>query len=342
MFKALARSLPLAALLLTACSPAPEEAELVEEQAEPVEERAEPVRIAGEAFYRERIILPEGSWLEIEVIDEDRVQVLAGEVLEDLGAPPYKFELEVEAGQWRVDSQHLLSLTLYTADGSPRFSADVGLAAPDDELEPIQLTAVEGSEDSLIDPERWFSYRCGDVAIDVRFPDPDVAILSLPWDVRTLDAVEAASGVRYQDVDHEFWAKTTNHAMLTLPDADTVECRASRHLSPWTRAMERGVIFRAFGNEPGWVLELIGEADPVVHLTLDYGSRELELSDVEILPDQAGLIAKAPGNEARVDFIDEPCRDTMIGWVLPITVSMQLNDQAFHACGRFLVLSSGL
>ncbi len=336
MFKALAKSLPFAALLLTACSPAPEEAELVEE-VEPVEEQAAPVQIAGEAFYQERIILPEGSWLEIEVIDEDREQVIAAEVLEDLGAQPYQFELEVEPRHWRADSQHLLSLTLYTADGSPRFSADVGLVAPVGELEPIRLTAVEGSEDILIDPERWFSYRCGDVAVDARFPDPDRVILSLPWDVRTLDAVEAASGVRYLDVDHEFWAKTTRQATLTLPDADTVECRASRHLSPWTRAMERGVRFRAFGNEPGWVLELIGDTDPVVYLTLDYGSLELELAEVEILPDQAGLIAKAPGNEARVDFIDEPCRDTMIGWVLPVTVSMQLNDQTFQACGRFLV-----
>jgi putative lipoprotein len=329
MFKALARSLPLAALLLTACSPAPEETQPVDE--------AEPVRIAGEAFYQERILLPEGSWLEIEVIDEDREQVLAAGRLEELGAPPYEFEIEVEAGQWRTDSQHLLSLTLYTSDGSPRFSADVGLVAPVGELEPIRLTAVEGSEDSLIDPERWFSYRCGDVAIDVRFPDPDVVVLSLPWDVRTLDAVEAASGARYQDEDHEFWAKTTNQAMLTLPDADTVECRASRHLSPWTRAIERGVVFRAFGNEPGWVVELTDQPEPIIHLTLDYGTRELVLENVEILPDQAGVIARSPGNQARIDFIDEPCHDTMIGWTLPITVRMQLNEQTLNACGRYLV-----
>lgn len=314
--------------LLFACGPAPDESQPVVE--------TEPVRIAGQAFYPERIMMPAGSWLDIEVIDEDRERVVASERLDDIGAPPYSFDIEIEPGQWRADRHYLLSLTVYMPDGSPRFSADVGLDAPDFELEPIRLSAVEFDEDIEIDPQRWYGYRCGDVAVDVRFAGPELAILSLPWALVEVDAVEAASGARYQRGEHEFWAKGTDQAMLKLPEADTLECRASRHLSPWTRATERGVIFRAFGNEPGWVVELTDQPEPIIHLTLDYGTRELVLEDVEILPDQAGVIAQSPGNQARIDFIDEPCHDTMIGWTLPITVRMQLNEQTLNACGRFL------
>lgn len=329
MFKVLKGTAPLAGLfLLVACSPAPDESQPVA--------GAEPVRIAGQAFYPERIMMPAGSWLDIEVMDEDREAVVASERLADIGAPPYAFEIDIESGQWRADRHYLLSLTVYMPDGSPRFSADVGLDAPAVDLEPIRLTAVEFDEDFEIDPQRWFGYRCGDTAVDVRFPGPELAILSLPWALVEVDAVEAASGARYQRGEHEFWAKGIDQAMLTLPETDPLECRASRHLSPWTRAIERGVIFRAFGNEPGWVVEWMDQPEPIIRLTLDYGTRELVLEDVEILPDQAGLIGQSPGNHARIEFIDEPCRDTMIGWVLPMTVSMQLNDQTLTACGRFL------
>jgi hypothetical protein len=79
----------VAVILLAACG---------REAGEP---EATTVRLSGEAHYLERIVMPPGSWLEVELIDEDSEQVLASTRIEDAETPPFSFELEVEADDWR-------------------------------------------------------------------------------------------------------------------------------------------------------------------------------------------------------------------------------------------------
>ncbi|HEY6362032.1 MAG TPA: MliC family protein [Vicinamibacterales bacterium] len=68
----------------------------------------------------------------------------------------------------------------------------------------------------------------------------------------TLPHVVAASGARYSDGVSTFWNKG-NEAMLEL-DGRSRSCRIVR--DPWQEARDRGVDFRAVGQEPGWHLEI--------------------------------------------------------------------------------------
>lgn len=294
--------------------------------------------LAGELHYLERIVMPPGSWIEIELIDEDSDEVLALERIEDTQTPPFTFELDVPAERWRSAADPLVYFTLYLPDGSPRFSAEYRPAAGDDRLPPVRLAAVDMSEDDPepMDESDWMGWRCGEIPADLRHEGAESATLALPWRDVQLASVEAASGARYQGEDHEFWSRGSEQAQLTLPGEDAIECVRSESLSPWTLARQRGVVFRAAGQEPGWLLEVSGDDAPVLELALDYGSHELRFEEVETLPDGAGYIAEAPGNHAEISLEMEDCQDTMSGWVFPVQVEMVLNDMELSACGRAL------
>ncbi len=300
------------------------------------EARAE---ITGEAYYLERIMMPPGSTLEIELADDATGEVLAHERIEGPEAPPYPFGLSVAADLLEVGKTYHLHLTLFLPDGSPRFAAEVPISADSAELGRIRLTGVDYSE---ADPDRdepmagWHSFQCGEVALDVQFDGDESARLSLPWALLELELQPAASGARYAADEVEFWTRGQDQARLTLADGDAVDCVPRDRVSPWTQAMMDGVDFRAVGNEPGWHLHARHEqAD--LELVLDYGVSELEFSGtLEILPDQAGYRAESPGNLAEVTLEQADCTDTMVGWTFPITVHLQINDRSLSACGRFL------
>jgi membrane-bound inhibitor of C-type lysozyme len=92
---------------------------------------------------------------------------------------------------------------------------------------------------------------------------------------RRLDQTVSASGARYTDGVIVFWTKGSA-ATLERQGATPVQCEERRAESLREDARARGVVYRALGNEPGWVLE-IGPAD---HLswTTNFGEdrREFE------------------------------------------------------------------
>lgn len=305
------------------------------------ERPAEPERlvVTGEAYYLERIMLPPGSVLEVELIDEATGTALALARVEGPEAPPYPFALEVPADAFEGAQAHLAQLTLFLPDGSPRFAAEVPVSVESLELGRIRLVGVDYSE---ADPGReeavagWHSFQCGDIAVDARFEDDEAASLSLPWALVDLALQPAASGARYTGESVEFWTRGQDQALLTLGEDEAIECQRRDALSPWTQAMIDGVDFRAVGNEPGWHLEARHD-DGHLLLVLDYGAHRLEFVDtLEVLDDQAGYRAESPGNLAEVGLEAVDCQDSMVGWVFPVTVTLQLNDRRMTACGRFL------
>lgn len=307
------------------------------------EPEATTVRLSGEAHYLERIVMPPGAWLEVELIDEDSEQVLASARVDDAETPPFSFELEVEADDWHSVGEPLVYFTLYLPDGSPRFAAEYRPEASmrdaeDVRMPTVRLTGVDYSEEDpeSIDEPDWLSWRCGEVPVDVRVESPDTLYLALPWRDLQLTQVPAASGARYQGESHEFWSRGADQARLVLPGQDGVECERSERLSPWTDARLRGTVFRAAGQEPGWLLEFSDQESPVLELSLDYGTRELRFEEVEVLADHAGYVAEAPGNHAEIKLIESDCEDPMSGWVYPVRVEMRLNDLELMACGRWL------
>lgn len=302
--------------------------------------------LRGELHYLERIVMPPGSWLEIELIDEDSERVLALERIDDTQTPPFAYELSLEAPAWRSAVDPLMYFTLYLPDGSPRFAAEHRPQPGEDQLPAVRLVAVDLSEnapevidesiDEPVDGSDWLAWRCGEIPVDVLFEGEQRAQVVLPWRDLSLGPVVSASGARYGEEQHEFWTRGDSEAILILPGQSAIECQRAEQLSPSTRARQRGVWFRASGNEPGWLIEVSESEQPVLRLVLDHGSRELLFEQVDVLPGQAGFTAEAPGNQAEIRLVQEQCQDSMSGWVFPVRVEMTLNDMTLVACGREL------
>lgn len=301
------------------------------------ESEAETTVLRGELHYLERIVMPPDSWLEIELIDEDSEQLLAMERIDDTRTPPFAYELSLDTETWLAASEPLIYFTLYLPDGSPRFAGEYRPQMGVEQVPAVRLTAVDVSEDApeVIDEPEWLAWRCGEVPVDVLI-DGEQLHLALPWQDVRLEPVRSASGARYGDGQHEFWSRGDREATLTLNEQPAVECQRTEQLSPWTRARQNGVWFRATGNEPGWLMEVSDREQAELRLELDYGSRELLFEALEVLADRSGFVAESAGNHAEISLAEEDCQDTMSGWVFPLRVEMTLNDLTLTACGREL------
>jgi membrane-bound inhibitor of C-type lysozyme len=95
---------------------------------------------------------------------------------------------------------------------------------------------------------------------------------------RRLDQTASASGVRYADAVVTFWTKGSA-ATLERQGAPAVKCEERRAQSLREDARVRGVVFRALGNEPGWVLE-IGPADKV-SFTTNFGEQRSDFAQAQ-------------------------------------------------------------
>ena len=133
----------------------------------------------------------------------------------------------------------------------------------------------------------------------------DRIVLSLPNRDRTLAQVVSASGARYSDGDGMFWDRGGEAALET--DGRLRTCRALP--DPWQDARERGLQFRAVGQEPGWFLE-IDEARSI-HLIYDYGEREATMPAPAPLISPEGTTYEVPTGPHRptIEIAPRRCHD---------------------------------
>ena len=359
-----ARILAIAALAtVVACQPAEEEA-LPDHGASGI--------LVGSAFYFERIAMPEDASLEAVLIDTSGPtdRVLTRKVIDDVGSPPYPFELDYDPAGVDPTDSHELWLTLYMPDGSARFSAETPVDLARSEIQQVRLIALEPESEPVVeeeiepasegidegedeadttqaeepadteieeyaDLEAVSDWQCGDIRIEIVVDEGD-AVLTLPWEDHVLRQQETDAGSRYVGGGVSFGSSGREEAVLDLPGEDTIRCQPASLSSPWVLARDAGAYFRATGHEPGWVLELYDRDDPVLRLELDGGSRELLFDTVVEHPDGDGYIAESPGNHAGIILIRETCIDSMVGWEFPYRVEMLLNDSELSACGRYL------
>lgn len=152
MSRALLRlaALPLcASALLAACQTAPPP---TASGTAPMTESTESVRIQGEAMYSEKILLPEGAQLRLQVLDNqlaDTPQAVLAEQVTTVGPGPYEFAIDVARSKLRDNGQYGLHASVSMPDGSLRFVTDtrvpVNIAADttDVHVGRIRLTHVQ-------------------------------------------------------------------------------------------------------------------------------------------------------------------------------------------------------
>jgi len=127
---------------------------------------------------------------------------------------------------------------------------------------------------------------------------------------RRLEQTVSASGVRYADEGMVFWTKGST-ATLERQGAGLVQCNERRPESLLEDARARGVVYRALGNEPGWVLE-VGPGGKL-EWTTNYGQeRHVFAQSTESAgsePSDAIYVARSGTESIRVSLRQQPCTD---------------------------------
>ena len=204
-----------------------------------------------------------------------------------------------------------------------------------------QTTDDRNASASASETMHW---RCQEVGVASIYADNGEHVtLAFSGRELRLPIAISASGARYADaIGNEFWTKgdtgTLSLAAESGSETASRECTRSDRPSPWYRAAERGVGFRAVGNEPGWFVEVDGGENPTLRATLDYGERKLELARTESLdgtpPGFSGETADGTGVLLLIERT--PCRDGMSGELFEAGATLEVGARRYHGCGAFL------
>ena len=187
-------------------------------------------------------------------------------------------------------------------------------------------------------PHAAYAFECDD---EQRFVlvraagQPDAMDLVLGDRRQRLTHVRTGSGAQYTADGTSVWTKG-REAMLEVQGRVTT-CREDRRRSILEDARARGVEFRASGNEPGWVWELL--ADRMVFIGA-YGAERVTTSRSEApggtTPAGAVYAGAAEAHRLTARILAGPCVDTMSGDLSASTVEIELDGKRYRGCGEAL------
>ena len=137
------------AAALAACQPAPKTSSDSAPSVD-VPGTSAPTVIHGRATYLERIKMPPGADLVVQLIDSQLVDtpraVVASVRLDDVAGPPYEFTLPYDPAKLRPDGSYGLHATLHGPDGEPWFvtASRVPVTPGNSEVVEIRMKRVPG------------------------------------------------------------------------------------------------------------------------------------------------------------------------------------------------------
>ena len=309
------------------------------------ETRAASSVVEGQAIYRERMMLPPGSRLTVQLVDNRLADtpkaVIAETTVEDVGAPPIAFSLSYPADALRPDGMYGLHASLRGPDGQLMFVTDTRQALDVAGAVPVELllkrVAASPAAFPDADPDAGIAshhLQCGDLRVDAELRAGG-ASLSVSGRPLSLSPVEAGAGRRYEDGLGNALTLIDDSFSLSLAGQPAVPCSPAGAPSPWTEAASRDVAFRAVGNEPGWWVEVSRGQSPRLKAELDYGARSIEVAEAQ--PRGLGYAGNtADGSSVTLDVERKPCQDGMSGESFEATARLTVDATTYSGCGAFL------
>jgi membrane-bound inhibitor of C-type lysozyme len=204
-------------------------------------------------------------------------------------------------------------------------------------------TSAPAAAPAVIDDEpptgvlRAYVWECADgqtLVMRNLFREKAVAI-DFHDGTRRLDQAISASGAKYADTVVSFWTKGST-ATLERQGTAPVQCEERRAASLREDARVRGVVYRALGNEPGWVLE-VGPASRL-SWTTNWGQDRFDFEQVQATtaPDGATVYTAQQGDVSiRASIQAGRCVDD--GEVeFDHVVTVESGGQTLRGCGTRL------
>lgn len=173
-------------------------------------------------------------------------------------------------------------------------------------------------------------FDCDTLALTATFHEDRVVIDIPEHRPLTLPQVVSASGARYSDGTETFWNKG-REATFERP-GHTEMCRERRE--PWQEAADRGIDFRAVGQEPGWFLEI--DNGKQIRLVYDYAEHQLVAPAISPATKGNTVVYDMMIDSQRVLITIEetPCNDAMSGEAFPRSVAVTIGTRTLRGCGR--------
>jgi putative lipoprotein len=109
-------------------------------------------------------------------------------------------------------------------------------------------------------------------------------------------------------------------------------CRERRE--PWQEAADRGVDFRAVGQEPGWFLEIDNEKQ--IRVVYDYAEHQL-IAPVTSPASKGSTVfydMMVDSQRVLITIEETQCSDAMSGEAFPRSVAVTIGTRTLHGCGR--------
>jgi len=213
-----------------------------------------------------------------------------------------------------------------TADAKPAASAPATAPAPSPAVDEIPAGVL-----------RAYVWQCADgqtLVMRNLLREKAIAI-DFHDGTRRLDQTVSASGARYADAVAVFWTKGST-ATLERQGAPAVRCEERRADSLREDARVRGVVYRALGNEPGWILE-IGPAS-TLSWTTNFGQDryDFEQAQATAMPDGTSVYA-AQKDAVTLKATVKAGRCVDDGDVaFDQVVTVESGGQTYHGCGTRL------
>jgi putative lipoprotein len=302
--------------------------------------------VTGHATYRERIMPPPGASLRVQLLDNQLADtpqaVIAETTVPDVAGPPFAFTLPFDPAKLRANGQYGLSASLLGADGKPVFVSDTRVPVDPTANAQVEIPMVMASRSApgaTADATQAIAtnWQCGDLRVGATFDNVAKRVtLSHSGRSTSLPLAMSGSGARYADEKgNEFWTKGAS-GTLTL-DGQKHECTQTQAASPWDAAKARDVAFRAVGNEPGWLVEVGKGATPPLHAELDFGSRRLDIAQVQRNAKGNGWNGKtANGSLVELTVERTSCQDDS-GATFDATAQLRAGGKTYTGCGAFLI-----
>ena len=200
------------------------------------------------------------------------------------------------------------------------------------------ILGLPAAEVELSNQAKTYVYECPDGYRFTVSLDGGQAWLFLPEQTINLPSVPSASGEKYSKKQTTFWTKG-DEARLESGSKVHVACKSNRAKAIWEHAKLNGVDFRALGNEPSWVLEIVnGNTIIFSDFYEKINFYVFKISEPETDPSKSTTIYKVK-NESHllsVTVIGVPCQDTMSGESFESRVTVELDNKVFHGCGKAL------
>ena len=237
-------------------------------------------------------------------------------------------------------SPWLLSLAIAAALSACQPAAqsdEATVASAGNEAPPAAADAVS--------EERSYVFQCGDLQVQATYRGQDSATVVIGDRTFAMSSQPAASGARYGDGQgNELWTKGTTAGTLALKGETERSCTGNGEQGAALPAAAAPVAaaagsagaggFRATGNEPGWMAQLVPGSSPTLRVETDYGQRRLEVA----APTQGkdGWSGQAAdGTEVKLTFQRTVCHDDMSGQAFGASAMLTVGARQYHGCGDF-------